>query len=155
MKVFKVVFYCASLFSFILSFIDNSLYLNILGVPFQILLLVSFHEFGHVFTCILTHTKINCIEVLGFKIENGKFFVTKELSLFGRVNFNQSEHRVLILMAGLFSSLIASLFFVALYCFGLLPIIYLIVALLFLFGVLLPVKESDMYKILKAKFRDK
>ena len=146
-KAFKLMIYIASFISLILSYIKPNFFFIMFGALAVTLINVAAHELGHVLACLITKTKVNYVEVMCFRFQNGGLSISNCFSLYGRVNFVTSKFRKAIYLSGLVVSSIISIVALFLYIYNLYPFIYLMISVICLLVVIIPIKGSDTIKL--------
>lgn len=150
MRVLKVLLLIASLAAFVLGFIFGKIYLYFCAIPFLAFLFIAIHECGHVIGCLLVKTKVNSVETFGFVFYK-PFEISKNISFFGKVNFDKTEKDKVVFIFGIITSLIVTAVSIILFVFNLLNIVYFITICLCMVAILIPYKGSDVWKVFSKK----
>lgn len=148
MKVLKPIILLASLISFVLGFIFESIWFSVGAIPFAYFIYFAFHEFGHVVACLITKTKVNYVDICGYIFSN-KFEISNKIELFGKVNFEKGNYSKLIYFFGILFSLLLSGAVITLYILQYTNFVYLITICVLLTITLLPLPGSDIIKLFK------
>ena len=153
-KIFTITIMIVSFVLFIVSFFKEDIINIILSIPFIVLLVDFFHEFGHILACLITKTKIVSVKVLFFEIIGNKVYFLDRIYLGGSVKFpSNSKWRSLIYLMGPIFSFFLLICSILLYIVTLhkLFIMVIFVAFVSLILVLLPIKGTDVYNIKNYK----
>lgn len=155
LDIFILTVIFISIFFFVLSFkYPKKLYL-IFSIPFICFIVCIIHELGHVFGCIFTKSQIKEVKIVFFKVSKEEISFLNKVILGGSVCFSASSSRKskIIYMFGPIFSVILLIGSIIIYLitFNKLLIAWIIISILSVIFMLLPIKGSDIYNILKKE----
>ena len=148
MKKIKILILFLSFLCFVTSTFSGNCLLDYFGLVYYIFLLITIHEFGHVFGCLITKSKIISITIFGIEISD-KFNISKNLSC--NVKFVGNKHKKLIYLFGIIFTILSYILILMCYLYYKISIVYLITSTLILIFNFLPLKNSDIMNLFARK----
>lgn len=136
---------------FLIGIVYDSVPTALLGTPFFVNCIVSFHEIGHVVACKLCRTNVNEIRVPLFTISKNTISVNTDIRKGFYCSFTKVKNNVTIYLFGpLFSLLFLIVSYASLlFLNGRVLTIVTIVSFLHFVKSLVPIGNSDMNMVLK------